>query len=165
MQAYLVGTWFPEFPKGRMGGRAFSYQAPLLWNQLPVQIQEADTLSTFKSRLKTFLFNKALVSYSYAAIGLDCWGTLPQMHWAPFLLLSLSPLLSPTIAHRFTFTFSHFLFFSLSTFYSPQLVKADGCPPCSWFCWRFLPLKGVFFSPMLPRACSRGNSCIFYISL
>ncbi|TWW62625.1 hypothetical protein D4764_04G0012720 [Takifugu flavidus] len=27
----------PRVSKGRMGGRAFSYQAPLLWNQLPVQ--------------------------------------------------------------------------------------------------------------------------------
>ncbi len=32
-----------------VGGRAFSYQAPLLWNQLPVQVREADTLSMFKS--------------------------------------------------------------------------------------------------------------------
>ncbi|KAK2872069.1 hypothetical protein Q8A73_024565, partial [Channa argus] len=51
----------PRISKSRMGGRAFSYQAPLLWNQLPVQIREADTLSTFKSKLKTFLFNKLLV--------------------------------------------------------------------------------------------------------
>jgi len=41
-----------------MGGRAFSYQAPLLWNQLPVWLQEADALSTFKIRLKIFLFDK-----------------------------------------------------------------------------------------------------------
>ncbi|TWW65055.1 hypothetical protein D4764_22G0007020 [Takifugu flavidus] len=27
----------PRVSRGRMGGRAFSYQAPLLWNQLPVQ--------------------------------------------------------------------------------------------------------------------------------
>ena len=31
--------------------RAFSYQAPLFWNQLPVYAWEADTLSTFKIRL------------------------------------------------------------------------------------------------------------------
>jgi len=43
----------------RMGGRAFSYQAHLLWNQLPVYVWEADTLSNFKIRLKTFLFDKA----------------------------------------------------------------------------------------------------------
>ncbi|TWW64980.1 Retrovirus-related Pol polyprotein [Takifugu flavidus] len=27
----------PRVSRGRMGGRAFSYSAPLLWNQLPVQ--------------------------------------------------------------------------------------------------------------------------------
>ncbi|XP_072246412.1 uncharacterized protein [Leuresthes tenuis] len=49
----------PKVSKSRMGGRAFSYQAPLLWNKLPVNVREADTLSTFKIRLKTFLFDKA----------------------------------------------------------------------------------------------------------
>ncbi|XP_054872842.1 F-BAR and double SH3 domains protein 1 isoform X2 [Amphiprion ocellaris] len=49
----------PRISKSRMGGRAFSYQAPLLWNQLPVWVREADTLSIFKTRLKTFLFDKA----------------------------------------------------------------------------------------------------------
>uniref|UniRef100_A0A8P4K2R3 Reverse transcriptase domain-containing protein n=1 Tax=Dicentrarchus labrax TaxID=13489 RepID=A0A8P4K2R3_DICLA len=49
----------PIVSKSRTGARAFSYQAPLLWNQLPVVVWEADTLTTFKSRLKTFLFDKA----------------------------------------------------------------------------------------------------------
>ncbi|XP_054860077.1 uncharacterized protein LOC129347328 [Amphiprion ocellaris] len=49
----------PRISKSRMGSRAFSYQVPLLWNQLPVWVREADTLSTFKTRLKTFLFDKA----------------------------------------------------------------------------------------------------------
>jgi len=49
----------PRYSKSRMGGRASSYQAPLLWNKLPVNVLEADTLSNFKTRLKTFLFDKA----------------------------------------------------------------------------------------------------------
>ncbi|XP_037607481.1 uncharacterized protein LOC119477468 [Sebastes umbrosus] len=49
----------PRVSKSRMGARAFSYQVPLLWNQLPVSVREADTLSTFKSRFKTFLFDNA----------------------------------------------------------------------------------------------------------
>ena len=49
----------PSISKSRTGGRAFSYQAPLLWNHLPDLVQRADTLPTFKSRLKTFLFDKA----------------------------------------------------------------------------------------------------------
>uniref|UniRef100_A0A8P4KP43 Reverse transcriptase domain-containing protein n=1 Tax=Dicentrarchus labrax TaxID=13489 RepID=A0A8P4KP43_DICLA len=49
----------PIVSKSRTGARAFSYQAPLLWNQLPFVVREADTLAKFKSRLKTFLFDKA----------------------------------------------------------------------------------------------------------
>ncbi|TWW58995.1 putative RNA-directed DNA polymerase from transposon X-element [Takifugu flavidus] len=49
----------PRVSRSRMGGRAFSYQAPLLWNQLPVQVREADSIATFKIRLKTYLFEKA----------------------------------------------------------------------------------------------------------
>ena len=49
----------PKVSKSRVGARAFSYQAPLLWNHLPLSVWEADTICTFKSRLKTFLFYKA----------------------------------------------------------------------------------------------------------
>ena len=49
----------PRVSKSSLGGRAFSYRAPLLWNQLPIEIRGADTLTIFKSRLKTFLFDKA----------------------------------------------------------------------------------------------------------
>ena len=49
----------PRVPKSRLRTRAFSYQAPLLWNQLSVYVREADTLSNFKIRLETFLFDKA----------------------------------------------------------------------------------------------------------
>ena len=49
----------PTVSKARLGGKAFSYRAPLLWNQLSPWVREADSLSTFKSRPKTFLFDKA----------------------------------------------------------------------------------------------------------
>ena len=49
----------PSISKSRMRSRGFSYQAPLLWNHLPDLVWGADTLPTFKSRLKTFLFDKA----------------------------------------------------------------------------------------------------------
>uniref|UniRef100_A0A8C9XHM2 Reverse transcriptase domain-containing protein n=1 Tax=Sander lucioperca TaxID=283035 RepID=A0A8C9XHM2_SANLU len=49
----------PRVSKSRMGGRAFSYQAPLLWNQLPIWVRGADTVATFKTKLKTLLFDKA----------------------------------------------------------------------------------------------------------
>ncbi|XP_042341350.1 uncharacterized protein LOC121942262, partial [Plectropomus leopardus] len=44
----------PKISKSRLGTRAFSYHAPLLWNHLPFSVREADTVSTFKGRLKTF---------------------------------------------------------------------------------------------------------------
>lgn len=49
--------------KSRMGGRDCSYQAHLLWNQLPVWVHDTDTLSTFHIRLQSS-------SLFYAAI--DC---------------------------------------------------------------------------------------------
>ena len=48
-----------KIPKARTGARAFKYQAPQLWNLLPVSVRTADTLCVFKSRLKTFLYDKA----------------------------------------------------------------------------------------------------------
>ena len=38
------------------GEAAFSFYAPQMWNKLPETCRSADTLSSFKSRLKTFLF-------------------------------------------------------------------------------------------------------------
>src|SRR4029434_7226739 len=52
----------PRISKTTVGARAFSYRAPLLWNNLPASIREADTLPIFKSRLKTFPFS---ASYSH----------------------------------------------------------------------------------------------------
>ncbi len=49
----------PRIAKSTKGGRAFSYLAPKLWNSLPDNVRGSDTLSLFKSRLKTHLFSKA----------------------------------------------------------------------------------------------------------
>ena len=40
------------------GERAFSHAAPELWNELPSRIRNSDTLDSFKSSLKTHLFDK-----------------------------------------------------------------------------------------------------------
>uniref|UniRef100_G3Q1T6 Uncharacterized protein n=1 Tax=Gasterosteus aculeatus TaxID=69293 RepID=G3Q1T6_GASAC len=37
----------PMVLKSRLGARAFSYQAPLLWNQVPLSVRGADSVSTF----------------------------------------------------------------------------------------------------------------------
>ncbi|KAI2655645.1 RNA-directed DNA polymerase from mobile element jockey [Labeo rohita] len=49
----------PRIAKSTKGGRAFSHLAPKLWNSLPDNIRGSDTLSLFKSRLKTHLFSQA----------------------------------------------------------------------------------------------------------
>ena len=49
----------PRINKVTSGGRAFSYKAPQLWNNLPVNVRDSDTASVFKSRLKTYLFSGA----------------------------------------------------------------------------------------------------------
>ena len=51
-----------DHPKGKMlttlGARSFSAAAPKLWNGLPMELRQATSLDSFKSRLKTYLFKK-----------------------------------------------------------------------------------------------------------
>ncbi len=51
----------PRIAKSTKGGRTFSYLAPKLWNSLPDYVRGSDTLSLFKSRLKTHLFSQAFI--------------------------------------------------------------------------------------------------------
>ena len=46
----------PKTKLATYGDRAFSYQAPMLWNALPCEIKCAPSLSVFKNKLKTHLF-------------------------------------------------------------------------------------------------------------
>ena len=39
------------------GDRAFCTAAPRLWNKLPVEIRRSQSVHTFKTRLKTHLFD------------------------------------------------------------------------------------------------------------
>ena len=52
-----------EVPSGKilptLGGRAFCYAAPKLWNNLPSEISSLDSLSNFKYHVKTYLFKQA----------------------------------------------------------------------------------------------------------
>ena len=43
---------------------SFSYQAPVIWNQLPVSVRRSTSVSSFQSSLKTFLFLKTFSSVS-----------------------------------------------------------------------------------------------------
>ena len=55
-----TGKLLLDHPKGKMlttlGERSFSAAAPKLWNELPVELRQATSLNSFKSRLKTYLF-------------------------------------------------------------------------------------------------------------
>lgn len=55
------GTGLLCVPRTRtkQGEAAFSYYAPHLWNKLPVDLRSAQTVSSFKSGLKTLLFTEA----------------------------------------------------------------------------------------------------------
>ena len=55
----LNSSLFLDRPKGRMFSTigARSFYAPTLWNSLPANIQEITSLSIFKKKLKTHLFN------------------------------------------------------------------------------------------------------------
>ena len=47
------------FRRASYARRSFSTAAPLTWNSLPPAVLNCDSLSTFKSRLKTHLFSTA----------------------------------------------------------------------------------------------------------
>uniref|UniRef100_A0A8C6LBK5 Reverse transcriptase domain-containing protein n=1 Tax=Nothobranchius furzeri TaxID=105023 RepID=A0A8C6LBK5_NOTFU len=49
----------PPFRLVTMGSRAFSRSAPQLWNSLPPDLRNIDSLTLFKTRLKTHLFRLA----------------------------------------------------------------------------------------------------------
>ena len=57
----VVGTVLTSVPKVRTkhGEAVFSYYAPNIWNELSENCRSAPTLTSFKSRLKTFLFATA----------------------------------------------------------------------------------------------------------
>ena len=61
-----TGKLLLDHPKGKMlttlGARSFSAAAPKLWNSLPVELRQATSLNSFKTRLKTYLFKKYLYS-------------------------------------------------------------------------------------------------------
>jgi len=43
--------------KTKFGDQAFSVAGPTVWNSLPESVRSAETLSSFKRKLKTYLFN------------------------------------------------------------------------------------------------------------
>ena len=40
-------------------GLSFAFDAPMIWNDLPHKVRSANSLATFRSKLKLYLFGKA----------------------------------------------------------------------------------------------------------
>src|SRR4029434_2900685 len=55
----------PTIKLRTMGDRAFCSGAPCLWNSLPDHLRATQTLDSFKTGLKTFLFRKAFLTLCY----------------------------------------------------------------------------------------------------
>ena len=53
------GQLMVPFHRLKLGAAAFSIAAPTVWNSLPGTVTSADTLNTFKRRLKTFMFTRS----------------------------------------------------------------------------------------------------------
>ena len=64
LQTPECSEYHPSAQKVLSGQRSFSYQAPFIWNQLPVSVRHSASVSSFKSSLKTFNFLKTFSSVS-----------------------------------------------------------------------------------------------------
>ena len=49
----------PTFRLSTVGSRSFNVSAPRIWNGLPEDVASAPSLSTFRRRLKTYLFQQS----------------------------------------------------------------------------------------------------------
>ena len=59
---YILLT-IPESRLAAKGDGSFSVLAPKLWNALPEQIRLADSVTSFKSLLKSHLYRKAFKEF------------------------------------------------------------------------------------------------------
>ena len=52
------GNLYPPIFKTSMGQRSFTFSATKVWNMIPPSIRRSETLPSFKSRLRNYLFEK-----------------------------------------------------------------------------------------------------------
>ena len=52
----------PSFNTKSFGSRRFSHQSPLLWNSLPFKVRHSNTHLSFRSSLKTHLFQSSYLN-------------------------------------------------------------------------------------------------------
>ena len=68
----LIHSFYPiPYVRSSLGKRAFSVIGPRLWNSLPPDTRNSNSLPTFRSRLKTHLFKIAFPPKLFP-ISLDC---------------------------------------------------------------------------------------------
>lgn len=53
-----------EAPSVKYGERAFSIYGPTHWNKLPLEIRMSESVDSFKTKLKTFLFKEAFPEFT-----------------------------------------------------------------------------------------------------
>ena len=62
--AQTIQLVVPQVKSATYGDRNFVHAAPVLWNQLPPDLQRTETIGAFKKNLKTHLFKAA---YTHSA--------------------------------------------------------------------------------------------------
>ena len=77
------------------GRRCFAYAAPSLWNPLPTPVKRASSIDTFKSSLKSYLFN---VAYPRSTESHIVW---VYCLWLIFSVFYLQALLSTVTSYNF----------------------------------------------------------------
>jgi len=53
----------PSARLSTVANRAFPVVGPQIWNDLPAEVTSAESLTTFRQRLKTHLFSKSFPGY------------------------------------------------------------------------------------------------------
>jgi len=138
----------PRISRSTKEGRAFSHLAPKLWNSLPDIVRSSDSLSQFKTRLKTHLFTQAFIyifwSYSYCKFGLYFINARGEL------------------AHDWAWVLPRFFFSSIGS--------SDGVLGHHWVTWwislSLLPLACSVGDiqikwPIIPLICSTKFGCLF----
>ena len=94
-QRTKISSGFTRCRLEGFGRRCFAYAAPSRWNPLPTPVKRASSIDTFKSSLKTYLFNMAY----------------PSIHWILYCMSILFVTLFSVFylqAFLSTVTFHHF---------------------------------------------------------
>ena len=72
-ETFLNDEWWPllnrpAHSKATLGDRSFSFASSSVWNSIPNDVRCAPSLSSFKSRLKTYLFHSVCKDWTFSLI-------------------------------------------------------------------------------------------------